>query len=327
MNKAAALLAMMMALLVVARADQHSDPDPFGFLHPTIQFSDDERQRLDGRAVVLRILPAGGRELAALAAGAVEVGPDALVESVKNIVDLKKGALVPQIGRFSSPPRLEDVQPLTLDDVDMEAIRRCRPDGCALKLTAEEIERLQRASDINTEFRRVIVDRTAEYLRRGEDLTKEESAQLVRHSPYIQARMPELVSYLDRFPAERLAGSESFLYWSKETYAWKPMISVTHVTILRGSGGAAPEVVIASRDVFATRYTSGSLVLTFLFHNPSTSRRYLVYINRTWVDAVRALWRPFVEHRIKSQARNVFNDARARIERYGRAARSGFSGK
>jgi len=35
------------------------------------------------------------------------------------------------------------------------------------------------------------------------------------------------------------------------------------------------------------------------------------------VDGVRALWRPFVEYRIKSQAKSVFAAVRDRIERAG----------
>jgi RNA polymerase-interacting CarD/CdnL/TRCF family regulator len=38
-------------------------------------------------------------------------------------------------------------------------------------------------------------------------------------------------------------------------------------------------------------------------------------VNRTWVDGVRALWRPFVEHRLKSQARKIFEEVRQRLER------------
>jgi hypothetical protein len=94
------------------------------------------------------------------------------------------------------------------------------------------------------------------------------------------------------------------------------MITVTHLTILRGDVGRGwPEVLVVSRDIFATRYTSGSFILTMLFRDrDSASRRYLVYVNRTWVDGVRALWRPFVEHRIKGQARKVFAAVRERIE-------------
>ena len=62
------------------------------------------------------------------------------------------------------------------------------------------------------------------------------------------------------------------------------MITATHVTILHGDGERQPELIVASRDILATRYTSGSFVLTLLFRDRSSSRRYLVYVNRTWVD-------------------------------------------
>jgi hypothetical protein len=115
-------------------------------------------------------------------------------------------------------------------------------------------------------------------------------------------------------------GAESFLYWSKETYAWNPMVSVTHLTILRSRGdGPLPEVLVISRDIFATRYTGGSLVLAALVHDPASppTQRYVVYVNRTWVDGVRALWRPLVEYRVKAQAKKVFAGVRDRLERAG----------
>jgi hypothetical protein len=305
--------------------------DPFEFLRPAIRFSDEERQRLDDRTVIVRILPGSGHELAALAAASLNVGADALVASVNNIAELKKSSFVPEIGRFSPTPRLEDVRNLTLDDGDVDEIARCRPDSCGLKLAPEEILRLQRTipergqrtkDRIEAEFRHIVVERAARYLREGDFGSAPEFATLLQHSPFVQGIMSQLGAYLERYPAVRLADAESFLYWSKETYGWKPMIGVTQMTIVRGSGErGAPEVVIAARDVFAVRYTSGSFAFTMLFRDPDdASQRYLVYVNRTWVDGVRALWRPFVEHRIKGQAKKVFSVARERIESHGLAA-------
>jgi hypothetical protein len=300
-----------------------SSDGPFAFLQPTIQFSGDERRQLDERGIVLRILPARDRELAAFAAGSLDVGVVGLLESVRNIVDLKRGAQVPQIGRFSSQPSIEDVQSLTLDAVDLAAIRQCRPDDCDLKLTADEIDRLHHAlspdgsdatASLNREFRKILVERVSGYLNHG-DRPGDEFSALLRHSPYIQAQMPQLGLHLVRYPTMPLTGTESFVYWSKEEYGWKPMITATHVTILHGDGERQPELIVASRDILATRYTSGSFVLTLLFRDRSSSRRYLVYVNRTWVDGLRGLWRPFVEHRVKGQARRVFAEVRERIER------------
>ena len=72
---------------------------------------------------------------------------------------------------------------------------------------------------------------------------------------------------------------------------------------------------MASREVFATRYTSGGLVLTLLLRGTDArAPHYLVYLNRTWVDGLRAFWRPFVNHHIRSQGPKVFAATRARIE-------------
>jgi hypothetical protein len=307
-----------------------SQRDPLHFLQPTIQLSEQERNRLKAREVVIRILPASGHELAFLTAGALEVGPDALVASVRDMPGLKRSSYVPQIGRFSSQPLVEDMRELTLDVSDLDEIRRCRPGRCGLKLDPEEIDSLHKTSASNAasksaieeEFRRIVVERARRYLARGDDDGQPEFGMLLQHSPYAQLKLPHVVDYLERYPEARLPDCESFLYWSKETYAWKPMITVTHVTILRGNGDdGTPEVIVASRDVFASRYTSGSFVVTLLLRNPdNASQRYLVYINRTWIDAVRALWRPFVEYRVKSQGKKIFAGTRERIERNGLAS-------
>jgi hypothetical protein len=68
----------------------------------------DERQRLSHREVGVSILPASAHELG-----------------------------------FSQPPDLPDLSELTLDDVDLDAIRTCHPGDCNLKLGAHEIERLR----------------------------------------------------------------------------------------------------------------------------------------------------------------------------------------
>lgn len=132
------------------------------------------------------------------------------------------------------------------------------------------------------------------------------------------SRTKSSVAAAEKDPFEFLRrGVESFLYWSKETFAPKPIISVTHVSIMHGEPrSGTPDVIIASAEVFATHYVNGALGLTLLLRGPdASSSRYLVYVNRTSVDGVRALWRPIVEGRVKRQAAKVFATARDRIER------------
>jgi hypothetical protein len=303
--------------------------DPFEFLRPTIEFSANDKRQLDERGIVLRILPASGHELATMVAASLNIGPDAFVAKVRNMPALKKGPHVPQIEKFSASPVLEDLQHLTLDDSDLETIEGCRPNRCSLKLSSDEIERLHRAraagavadsnERVQLEFRQIVLERAKNYLASGILDSKDQFLALLQHSPFV-LRAPQLVNYLQQYPSAPLMGAESFLYWSKETYAWNPMVSVTHLTILRSRGdGPLPEVLVISRDIFATRYTGGSLVLAALVHDPASppTQRYVVYVNRTWVDGVRALWRPLVEYRVKAQAKKVFAGVRDRLERAG----------
>src|SRR5262245_55255575 len=304
--------------------------DAFEFLRPTIQFSTDDRRQLDERGIVLRILPASGQELATMVAASLNIETDAFIAKVRNIVALRKAPQVPQIDKFSPSPAIEDLRQLTLDESDLKAIEHCQPNRCALKLNPDEIERLHRVSAagagdpkdrVQREFRQIVLERAKRFLGDGSQDTKPQFLTLMQRSPFI-LRTPQLANYLEHYPAAPLPGAESYLYWSKETYAWNPMISVTQVTILRSSGdGPLPEVLVISRDIYSTRYTGGSLVLSSLVHDPSapTGRRYLVYVNRTWVDGIRALWRPLVEYRVKTQAKKVFGVVRDRLEQTGPA--------
>jgi hypothetical protein len=71
--------------------------------------------------------------------------------------------------------------------------------------------------------------------------------------------------------------------------------------------------VVAAREVFATRSTSGALAVTALLRSPDSAQRYLVYVGRTWVDGLHALWRPFLEHFAGKEAAKVFADTRDRM--------------
>jgi hypothetical protein len=337
-------IALVPLSLVGGLRSQQVAPDPFAILKPEIAINPDDQQTLDAREVVLKVLPAEDHELAVLAAGALNASSTKLTDKINNIVALKRSAAVPEIGRFSSPPVLGDLAALTLDSDDVDAIHDCRSGDCPLKLSPREINELHDAANgksgeasteaINQEFRRIVLERVNAYLERGlagiPDYATGHSqvklpvafATLLQHSAFVREKAPQLAAYLAHYPdtPSPTTMTSSFLYWSKEKYAWKSIISVTHVTIVNpGGDDRAPELVVTSKEVFATRYTSGGLVLALLLRGDGRAPHYLVYINRAWVDALHGFWRPFINHHIRSEARRVFAAARTRIE----AARDG----
>ena len=328
------------AVIGGAAVDSAPDADPFAFVRPSIHVSPTERRKIDRGEVLVKILPGQGREIAVFAAGSLNASADTLIARVRNIVELKKSSYVPAIARFSDPPDITDLSTLTLDEVDLTGIRNCRPGNCELKLGAAEIERLRGVIAVNggnwkvavtQEFRRLVLERVNAYLARGHRGIPDYQARqepvnlgstfsmLLQRSPYLQARATELAGYLERYPAVQLPGLESFLYWSKEKFARKPVISVTHVAIMRGNGRSQfPEVLIASKQVFATHYTNGALALTMLLSDPpGSSPSYLVHVNRSMVDVAAGFLgsrRVLIERRVRQETERIFAIQRSRIE-------------
>jgi hypothetical protein len=144
-------------------------------------------------------------------------------------------------------------------------------------------------------------------------------AGLLNNSPYLGEFMPGLPSHLQSFPFSPLSGAEDFLYWSKEKFGLTPFITITHVTITRVASGS---YVIASKDVYSSRYFDASLTFTIASDAVGAPDAfYLVYVNRSRASALKgalsALRRSIVERRAKSSLDENLRNVKLRLERKG----------
>jgi hypothetical protein len=195
-----------------------------------------------------------------------------------------------------------------------------------VKLTVPEIARLRGALEGNAQaassgvqqaFREVVVARAAEYLRNG----------LATAAPpaFLDANWPEVSRGLHDYPRRLPRGAESFLYWSKDAYGGKPIVSITHVTIVRGTTDSEPDVLVVGRQVFATHYTDGAWSFTALMRGEPSN--FLVYLNQSDIDLLDTwyggLVRRIVERRLRGEAVEVLNGLRRRLESGDPPIRSG----
>jgi hypothetical protein len=108
----------------------------------------------------------------------------------------------------------------------------------------------------------------------------------------------------------------SFLYWSKETLGMKPIVSITHFSAARFTTPEMPELVVVAKQVYASHYKNASITVTALVRDGAA--RYLVYLNRSHIDAFQARFgsmvRRIVERRVKAEAPGVLQNLRRRIE-------------
>jgi len=265
---------------------------------------------------------------------------DSLVAWTRAIEELKKGPFVSAIRRFSNPPVPQDLDGLRLDDADLDALRVCRPGRCDVMLARGEIESLRAAAAmggeawseaVQHEFRRLVLERVnvyraeglaalAPYEHRSAPISPRDAfASIVAHSPYLSHGPPELLAALGGFSEADAAGSESFLYWSKERYGTaKPVIAVTHVTIVRPEATAALAVVVLGKEIFATHYRNASLGMTAVVRDPARNVSYLVYVNRSHIDVLGGVFsglkRMLIEGRIRSESATLLTRVRDRIE-------------
>lgn len=317
---------------------QKAEGDPFEFLAPSIVLSARDRANLDRDQVLARVLSGKAGQLAVFVAARLNAQPDALAAWTRAIAELKRSKFVLQIGRFSDPPRQTDLETLTLDQRDLDAIRQCRPGDCGLKLSTRDIESLRGVrvtsevewrNAVQQEFRRLLVQRLLQYRagglaalepsgdRRASRRPDDTLSAIVAQSPYL-AKLPPVAAWLREYP--RADAPESFFYWSKEHYGdGKPVISITHVGIVRPeSDHRLPTVLVVGKQLFATHYFEGSLGLTMVMRDATRGVTYLAYVNRSQVDMLRGIFGVFVrgvlEDRLERQAPLIVRELRGRLE-------------
>jgi hypothetical protein len=311
---------------------------PLAFFAPAIPLATGDRARLDAGQTIVQVLPGDGRDLAVFAAVRTAAPAERLVAWAQQVERQRNGRYVASVGRFSSPPALDDVAPLALDDDDLNDLRRCRPGDCGLKLSAAEIQQLQQQlgdgrdwqRTLQHGFRQAFVNRASAYDAYGdagalpyEDESDPvepnvEFASLVQQLGFLPLHLPRLTDYLTAYPrVDHPDVVDSFLYWSTETFGVRPITSITHLTTTQGGGPGVPDALVVSKQVFATHYKDAAVSVIALAGSPA-SGRYLVYVHRSRVDVLDGMFggvvRRIIERRVRGEAPGVLLALKRKLE-------------
>lgn len=296
-----------------------------------------ERQKIDRGDTVVRTLDGPSGTIGVIAVNRTTVSGSALIDNVRSIEELKRSRFVTAIHRFSDPPRIGDLDQLTLSAREIAAIAACRVGSCSFKLTASEIDALAAAAAdrgaardaaLQQAFRRLVLARVESYRAGGLNTLP---PLMDRAAPLHLGRLFDaLVNATPQLPGGPAAAAwlhdggihgqlESFLYWSQENYgAGKPVVSVTHVAIVPPAEPDAPAMVFG-KQIFASHYMIGEFALMAVTRDDAGGGNYLIYMNRTAVDLFGGLLGPIkramLESRLRSQVPEVIGKLRLRLER------------
>ncbi|HEX7139669.1 MAG TPA: hypothetical protein VF219_17585 [Vicinamibacterales bacterium] len=289
-----------------------------------------------GRVVKHGLETTASDEIAVAGAIRVTAAPSAFVDAVRHIVEFKSNPDVLQIGRFSDPPQLEDMRALTVGKEDFDAAS-CRVNDCGVRLPADLIRRLPAAVDVKAPdaqeraarwFKQTLFTQVNAYWSGtpGRFLTYDDDAKpirpvdefngLMKNAPAIGALSPALRDHLASFPANRMAGAEDVLYWSKEKFGIEPFITVTHVVIACPSERLC---LVASKDVYSSRYIDASLALSVTSLDTVDGRAfYLVYVNQSRSSSLKgrlsSLRKSIAERRARGSLEETLKTLRRRFE-------------
>lgn len=302
---------MMASLLLTAvLTAQAPTIDLPHFLGAYLELDEKEiRDALGGR-IVTKLLPSGdGREVAVFGIAKVAFPASFLEAQFREIETFKKSHAVPEVGRFGEPPSVSDLSGLTLPREDLADLRDCRVGDCKVRLTSTYIERLRSEVDWSRDdaparaealFKEMLVERARAYREGGtaaleayqdkENVVplRRDFGAILSDSSYLLDYVPELADYLERFPEVRLSGASDLFYWSKEEFGLKPVVNLTRSVLYRWRhSGGEEELIIASKQLYASHYFDSSLGLTALLEVEPDGEagdgpeRYLVYLNRS----------------------------------------------
>jgi hypothetical protein len=337
MARASGLVITLLLLAMRTMSGNTPGADPFAFFSPSVRITQGERTRLNNGDVVVRILPADDGHLAVFAATRIGATPSALIHSTRRIETLKRGPLVLGVGRFGTVPSSTDLDNLSLDAADADALRRCRPGDCALKLSADEIESIRAAiarggagwrHSAEDAFRAALVDRVRGHQHSGllalppyADKDRpfsvgEAFSSIVARSPYLTRAFPDAVNTLQT-PLRGTESDQAFYYWSRERYgSGRTVITVTYVRLLEAP--TAPQAMTISTQLFASHYVNGAVGLTAIACGRGDGDCYLAYLNRTHTDMLGGIFgglkRALIEERLARDTPAVLRMITQRIE-------------
>jgi len=307
-------------------------------------FTADDLSALERGEMVVKLLPVKDkREVAVCGVMRLQVPLAVSLQAFQESMTQRNSNSILELGKFSSPPSLEDLQALTLEDRDIEDLKRCVVGDCKLKMSAAMIERFRKevdwpAPDYQSQatrlFRQMLVDYVRDYLARGDSALieyqnqsrrvrlDEEHRSLLEASLYINDFAPELTKYLKAFPRSELTDVENTINWTKIKFGLKPVTILTHVATYTRRPSGIPQILVVSKQLYANHYFDSSLALTALINVPitgTTPDSYLLYSNRSRADSLAGsfskLKRNLVEGEAVASLNSILLQTRLNLER------------
>ena len=302
MRRAACVLSSFLFLSTLPGAVRAQAPaDLREFLHDVVGFNDADIAAVEKGQVMTRLLPETDKgEIAAFGIVRLPASARRLEQLAHDVKSYRSMDGVVQFGLFSDPPAPGDCDALIVPDPDIDAIKKCKSGECDVKITDDMVAAVSRvdwtapgARDrVMHAFREMGVALASGFHSKGINglgtiVDKKEPKprahefqELLANSPYLFKYVKDFHHYLAEYPNGSFPGAESRLYWTKDTFSPKPVISICCQTVARHG----EMVMIASQLVAASHYFNAGLDVTVGVPPTTGGGMYVVEVYRVRID-------------------------------------------
>lgn len=231
--------------------------------------------------------------------GAVHVQstPEDYLRLASDVDSLRKLPNYLAIQKFSDPPRLSDLDGLTLEADDIQQLKKCKPGHCEVQLPSDAMEAFQRsvnwsAPDVANQVNQLAKEMMLEALSRYEQggnaalgtyrdknhpaVVADTFQSLLSRAKALPVYLPQLDRYLLDYPNAPSNDIESQFYWEKVNFGLKPTIRVVQAIIYRDKSSPNPAYAIAIKQLYASHYFETALDLTVCVPDSERRGMYLI---------------------------------------------------
>ena len=233
-----------------------------------------------GNVAVWSVPPATDTEVAA--AGAIRAKGDLrrIVAWLRDIEGFMRAAGTVNVGAIADPATAADFARLNLDDVDFTDLKTCAPGKCEVRMPASFLKRFQSEvawngsaaqSQAAALTRTLVAEYVAAYQKGGDTAlaafhgagaVKQENdfKDLLRRSAKVWELAYPFTSYLETYPANAPAGTESRFYWTRDKAGRKSTLTLHHALIQLLPGG---RLLVADKQFYASRQIDAAVMIAF----------------------------------------------------------------
>ena len=282
---------------------------------------------------VVRLAPATGkREVAVTGLVNINASAEEFLRLYRDNMMRKNNAAILEIGSFGQEPTLADLGDLTLETDDIDDLKECVVGDCQIKLSAPMIERFRKEIDwsapdyqlrVTNLFKEILLAYVKDYRARGEAALIQYSDKSDRVSLAAEHRaLTSAAGYVSSFLSDTQSGlqlMEEALVWSKIKFGLKPVIAVNQISIYKRNSDVGPQVLVASKQIYANHYFNAFLALTAFVNVPGAANgSYLIYENRSRADGLEGpfgkIKRGVVEKKALEGLRGIIAQSKASLE-------------